>query len=102
LYVHETERWTMAIKTDRMEARVSPEQRERIERAASATGLSASAFMVGAAVERAADILAEMTTTTVPADYFDELLVALDKPERSAQLTRTAKQAHRRRRIQAR
>lgn len=57
MYVHGVERWAMAVITDRMEARVSPEERDRVERAASATGLSASAFMVGAAVERVADIL---------------------------------------------
>jgi uncharacterized protein (DUF1778 family) len=48
----------MAVKTDRVEARVSPEERARIERAASTAGLSVSAFMVGAAVERADEIIA--------------------------------------------
>ena len=92
----------MAVKTDRMEARVSPEERERIERAAAGAGLSASAFMVGAAVERAEEVIAEATTTTVPADYFDELLAALDEHARAPRLARAAKNAHRRRQIQAR
>jgi uncharacterized protein (DUF1778 family) len=43
----------MAVNTDRMEARVSPEERDRIEQAAATAGLSVSAFMVSAAVERA-------------------------------------------------
>lgn len=92
----------MAVKTDRMEARVSPEERERIERAASVSGLSTSAFMVGAAVERAEAVIAEATTTTVPADYFDELLAALDEPERAPRLAKAAKNAHQRRQIQTR
>lgn len=92
----------MAVKTDRIESRVSPDERERIEQAASMSGLSTSAFMVGAAVERAAEIIAEATTTTVPSVYFDELLAALDHPEPSRRLALAARQAQHRPRIQAR
>lgn len=92
----------MAVKTDRMEARVSPEERERIERAASASGLSVSAFMVSAAVDRAEEVIAATTTTTVPADYFDDLLAALDAAERAPRLAEPSKGARRRRRIEAR
>ena len=79
-------------------ARHSPEERERIERAASASGLSVSAFLVSAAVERAEEVIAATTTTTVPADYFDDLLAALDVAEVAPRL---AKAARRRRRIAA-
>jgi uncharacterized protein (DUF1778 family) len=92
----------MAVKTDRMEARVSPEERERIEQAASTAGLSISAFMVSAAVERADEIISEATTTTVPANYFDELLVALDEPQPAPRLAKAAQRARRQRRIKAR
>jgi uncharacterized protein (DUF1778 family) len=92
----------MAVKTDRVEARVSPEERARIERAASTAGLSVSAFMVGAAVERADEIIAEATTTTIPADYFDGLLAALDEPAQARRLARAAKRARRSPRISAR
>lgn len=92
----------MAVKTDRMETRVSPEERERIERAASVAGLSASAFIVSAAVERADEIIAAATTTSVPADYFDELLAALDTPAPAPRLVKAAKQARRRGRVQPR
>jgi uncharacterized protein (DUF1778 family) len=85
----------MAVKTDRMEARVSPEERERIERAASASGLSVSAFIVSAAVERADDVIAATTTTTVPADYFDDLLAALDVAEAAPRLAKAARRRHR-------
>ena len=43
----------MAVKTDRLEARLSPDERERIEQAASTAGLSVSAFVVEVAVELA-------------------------------------------------
>lgn len=46
----------------------APEERERIESAASASGLSVSAFMVSAAVGRADEVIAAMTSTAVPAD----------------------------------
>jgi len=91
----------MAVKTDRMEARVSPEERDRIERAASTAGLSVSAFMVSAAVERADEIISEATTTTVPANYFDELLTALDEPQPAPRLAKAAQRARKRGRIKA-
>lgn len=92
----------MAVKTDRMEARVSPEERERIERAAFTAGLSVSAFLVGAAVERADEIIAEATTTAVPAEYFDEMLAALDMPGPAPRLAKAAKRARRTPRIATR
>lgn len=92
----------MAVKTDRMEARVSPEERQQIERAAAVAGLSVSAFMVNAAVDRADEVMAEATTTTVPADYFDALLEALDIAESAPRLARAAKVSARSKRIQDR
>ena len=92
----------IAVKTDRMEARVSPEERRQIERAAAVTGLSVSAFMVNAAVDRADEIMAEATTTTVPSDYFDALLEALDVAEAAPRLARAAKDSARSKRIQSR
>lgn len=90
------------MKTDRMEARVSPEERARIEEAASVAGVSVSAFVVSAAVERAEEVIAAATRTVVPADYFDDLLSALDEAESAPRLARAAKRARRRGRIQAR
>jgi len=92
----------MAVKTDRLEARLSPRERERIEQAAASTGLSVSAFMVDAAVERADEVIAAATTTVVPGDYFDRLLVALDEPEPASQLTKAAKRPRRSARVTAR
>ena len=92
----------MAVKTHRLEARLSPDDRERIEQAASVTGVSVSAFMVDAAVERADEIIAAATTTVVPADYFDALLEALDEPEPAPRLEGAAKRARRTAHITAR
>ena len=92
----------MAVKSDRLEARVSPEQRARLEWAASLAGTSVSAFVVDAAMERAEELLAAEMSTTVPADYFDELVNALDQPDRAPTLAKAAKRAARRPRIAAR
>jgi uncharacterized protein (DUF1778 family) len=90
----------VAVRTDRVEARVSPDQRERIERAASFSGESMSTFMVSAAVQRADEVIAEQSATVVPAGYFDQLLAALDEPpERAQRLAAAAKKARRQRRI---
>ena len=92
----------MAVKTDRLETRLSPDERDRIERAASTAGVSMSAFMVGAAVDRAEEIIAATTTTVVRADYFEGLLAALDEPEAAPQLAKAAKRSRRTARIAAR
>jgi uncharacterized protein (DUF1778 family) len=92
----------VAMKTDRIETRVSPEQRARIERAAAFFGESLSSFMVSAAVQRADEVIAEQSATVVPPDYFDQLLAALDDDvEQSPGLTAAALQARRRRRIRS-
>lgn len=90
----------MGAKSERVEARLSPETRDRIARAARFEGRSLSAFMVDAAVERAEEVLAEQTVTVVPVEYFDRLVAALDEPDRAPRLARAAKQAARRRRTE--
>ena len=89
----------MAPKSDRIEARLSPDERARILRAAGFQGLSMSSFIVAAAVEKADEIIREQTVTRVPPDYFDRLLQALDQPEASPALERAAQRARRRPRI---
>jgi uncharacterized protein (DUF1778 family) len=89
----------MAVKSDRLEARVSPEQRARLEWAAMIAGTSVSAFVVDAAVERAEELVAAQMSTTVPADYFDRLLSAIDEPESAPTLAKVARRVNRRPRI---
>ena len=92
----------MAVKSDRLEARVSPEQRARLELAAGLAGVAVSAFVIDAAVERADELVAAQMSTAVPADYFDRLVAALDEPERAPGLAKAARRAERRPRIAAR
>lgn len=89
----------LAVKSERLEARVSPEQRARLKLAASLAGTSVSAFVIEAAVERAEELTATQMETTVPADYFDRLVAALDSPGDAPTLARAARQARRRPRI---
>lgn len=69
----------MATRTERIEARVDPDRAARIRSAAELAHASVSAFVIDAAVERAERILVEHHTTTVPSEFFDRLLVALDE-----------------------
>lgn len=85
----------MAVKTDRIEARLSPDERALIERAASTSGLSVSAFLVSSAVARADEVIAAAITTLVPADYFDQLVTALDEPAAAPRLAKAARRARR-------
>ncbi|MFA5785437.1 MAG: DUF1778 domain-containing protein [Actinomycetota bacterium] len=89
----------MATKTDRVEARLSPRQRKRIDQAAAFEEQSLSSFIVAAAAEKAEQVIAARTTTTVPSDYFDRLLSAIDHADRAPRLARAAKRAHQRGRI---
>jgi uncharacterized protein (DUF1778 family) len=89
----------MAVKSGRLEARVSPQQRAALERAASLAGTSVSTFVVDAALERAEVLMAQQMSTTVPADYFDKLIGALNRGDRAATLAKAARRARRRPRI---
>lgn len=92
----------MAVKSDRLEARVSPEQRARLEWAARLSGTSVSAFVVDAAVERAEELMTAQMSTSVPADYFDRLVNSLDHADRAPTLAKVAKQVERNQRIASR
>ncbi|WP_431247465.1 DUF1778 domain-containing protein [Leifsonia xyli] len=65
--------------TARLEFRISPRDRARIERAAELTGEPPSTFARHAAEERADEVLREHEATTrVPAEFFDALYAALE------------------------
>ena len=89
----------MAVTTERIEARLSPDERALIERAATLTGLSTSAFLVGAAVDQADRVLSASWVTAVPEDYFDQLVQALDEPEAAPGLRAAAASSRERQRI---
>ena len=85
----------VGLKTERMEARISADERALIERAAALTGMSVSAFLVTSAVAHADDVITAATTTLVPADYFDDLVTALDEPDAVRRLEGAVAQARR-------
>lgn len=81
--------------TARLEVRVRPDSKARLERAAALTQVPVSEFVRSAAEERAEQVLAEHDTqTVVPAEFYDELLAALDAPAHpNAALSRSARRA---------
>lgn len=88
------------MKTERVEARLSPDERRRIEQAAEIAGESMSSFLVKAAVSRADDVVAAQLSTIVPPSYFDDLVAALDAPpEEMPHLSAASRRAQRRPRI---
>jgi len=55
--------------------------------------------VIDAAVERAVELTAAQSATTVAADYFDRLVAALDRADEAPGLARAASKARRRPRI---
>ena len=89
----------MSTRSDRIEARLLPEQRAAIDRAAAREGVSRLAFVVTAAVEKAERMIADELTTRVPASFFDDLLAALDEAAPAPALARASQRARRDRRL---
>ncbi len=82
------------MKTDRFEARLAAEERALLIQAASLSGdVPLSRFVVDAAVGAARQIVEHASTTIVPADYFDALVEALDRPDPARNLDRAANRA---------
>lgn len=71
----------MTTATARLEFRVSPQEKSKIERAAELSGEPVSTFARTAAEEKADRILREYeASTTVPAEFFGDLIAAFDAP----------------------
>jgi uncharacterized protein (DUF1778 family) len=68
----------MAAAAGRLNFRISAEAEARLRAAAEVAQETLTEFVLGAAEERADEVLA--SRTVVPADYFDQLLAALDAP----------------------
>ena len=84
----------MSARTDRVEARLAPDERERIRSAAELRHTSTSSFMVSAALEKADEVLTSFRVTAVPSEYFDQLLATLDDTSTISELERVAKTTH--------
>jgi len=85
----------MPTASARLEFRVRPDCKSRIERAAEIVHEPVSEFARTAAEEKAERVIREHeATTTVPAAFFDDLLDALDAPPRAnAALARAARES---------
>lgn len=81
------------MKTERLEVRLSTEERRRLEAAADLAGVSLSALVVAAALERADEVVSDHAVTVVPAEYFDRLVESLDRAEPAHRLARAAKRS---------
>ncbi len=84
-----------ATASARLEVRVRRDSKARLERAADLMQVPLSDFVRSAAEDRADQVLREHETQTkVSAEFFDELLAALDGPAQSNKaLARAAKRA---------
>lgn len=82
--------------TARLEIRVRPDVKAKIEQAADLGHLPVSDFVRSAAEDRAEEVMREHESLTrVPAAFFDDLLTALDGQGRpSKALMRAAERAH--------
>jgi uncharacterized protein (DUF1778 family) len=82
----------LALRTERTEARLLPEQKERIERAASLKGLSLSDFIVQHADEAAIRTIQLHTSWTLEERDRDVFVQALrNPPEPSARMRAAVK-----------
>jgi uncharacterized protein (DUF1778 family) len=82
-------------KTRRIEMRADLQSEALIARAAAAAGQSVSAFVLGAAVREADQILARADTTVMSAEQFDALIATLETPDRADRLATAASAARR-------
>ena len=85
----------MAAASARLEVRVRPESKSRIEHAAALLRVPVSDFVRSAVEERAEQVVTEHEThTRVPAEFYDDLIAALEAPvEPSSALARAARRA---------
>lgn len=73
---------TATAKEERLAIRITPETKEMLRRAAERQHASLSHFIVGAALERAASLLADETRFVVSQELADAFCAALDAPAR--------------------
>jgi uncharacterized protein (DUF1778 family) len=69
-----------AIREKTINLRATPAQKALIERAAESTGLTRTAFVLDASLQRAEAVLADRTRFELPAAQMDRFLQSLDAP----------------------
>lgn len=85
-------------KTERIELRVTAEDKEIISEAAAMEHTTTTEFVREAVLERAQRVQARGNRTLMPAEQFDALVAALDTPDETPNLAREF--AHKRRFVQ--
>lgn len=73
----------LATRSEKIDIRVTAEDKATIVSAAELRRQSVSEFVLGSALDRANDALADRTRFVLRADDWDAFLVALDAPVRS-------------------
>lgn len=72
---------TTIPRDERIDLRVSSEQKSMLVRAALLAGMSVSSFMVAAAAQRARELLTEHEALTLSSRDWEAFLTALDREE---------------------
>lgn len=85
-------------KTERVELRLSPDDKTAINEAAAMEQTSPTEFMRQAVLDRAQRVHVRAERTLMPAEQFDALLASLDVPDKAPSLARAF--AHKRRFVQ--
>ena len=80
---------------ERIDLRTSPEIKELIVRAASTTGMTVTAFLLGTAQERARQILAETEMVTLSSRDWNAFAKSLDNSEKRRPKLAAAMNRHR-------
>jgi uncharacterized protein (DUF1778 family) len=79
------------MKDQRLNIRITAEAKSLLEEAADATSMSASAFVVQAALRSAQEVLADQTRFTLPPETWTQFTALLNRPAREiAALKRAA------------
>jgi uncharacterized protein (DUF1778 family) len=91
----ETAMPTATTPYERIDLRTSPEIKELIVRAAATAGVSVSAFLLGAAQERAKQVLSEAELMTLSPRDWEAFFTALDHTDKPRPKLSAAMQRHR-------
>jgi uncharacterized protein (DUF1778 family) len=70
-----------ARKEDRLELRLEPDRRLLLDEAASASGMSTSAFVLAHATEAAREVVADRTSFVLPVERWDAFVRLLERDE---------------------
>lgn len=85
----------MSTATERIEVRLTPEDKDLLLEAARISHESTSKFVVRVAREAAEEVVEREQTTTVPAAFFDAMVESLEEPAQPIEELASAVRKHR-------